>query len=119
MLHNHINNAALSVGQGTLNHWARADSANGTGASMFAAYSTARLGLEAYRHLSGDDSRAKRIEQAKSEMHTAVAAYVQTDKGFKKAPKKDQKVRADWCVRSCFVVARWNIHGAAHPCGCF
>ena len=32
------------VSLGTLNHWARADAANGTGAGMFAAYSTVQLG---------------------------------------------------------------------------
>ena len=81
------------VSLGTLNHWARADAANGTGAGMFAAYSTVQLGLEAYRRFGGSEGEDK-TAQAKREFHEAVAEYVKGDKAFKKAAKPKQKVRA-------------------------
>ena len=80
------------VSLGTLNHWARADAANGTGAGMFAAYSTVQLGLEAYRRFGGSEGEDK-TAQAKREFHEAVAEYVKGDKAFKKAAKPKQKVR--------------------------
>ena len=89
------------VSLGTLNHWARADAANGTGAGMFAAYSTVQLGLEAYRRLGGSEGEDK-TAQAKREFHEAVAEYVKGDKAFKKAAKPKQKVHypppsSSWC----------------------
>ena len=81
------------VSLGTLNHWARADAANGTGAGMFAAYSTVQLGLEAYRRFGGSEGEDK-TAQAKREFHEAVAEYVKGDKAFKKAAKPKQKVRS-------------------------
>lgn len=79
------------VSLGTLNHWARADAANGTGAGMFAAYSTVRLALEGYRRLTADESADDKTARAKREFHEAVAAYIASDKEFQKSPKQARK----------------------------
>ena len=79
------------VGLGTLNHWARADAANGTGASMFAAYSTVRLALEGYRRFSTDESTDEKTARAKRELHEAIASFVVSDETFEKASQQARK----------------------------
>ena len=76
-----------------MNHWARADAANGTGAEMYAAYSTVQLGVEAYRRFGADRKGEEKTAQAKHEFHIAIADFAKTDPKFKKARAAQQKVR--------------------------
>ena len=49
-----------------MNHWARADAANGTGAEMYAAYSTVQLGVEAYRRFGVDRKGEEKTAQVRN-----------------------------------------------------
>jgi hypothetical protein len=82
------------ISLGTLNAWARADAGNGTGAGMFAAFSTVRLALECGRYLTADTSEEERTSHAKREFHEALAAFIMQT-SFQKATKGRQKVCFD------------------------
>ena len=79
------------LGLATQNHWARADAANGTGAGMFAAYSSVRLALEGYRFLTDDTAREEKVKHAKQEFHQAIGNFAAMNEAFKRAPKEQQK----------------------------